>query len=81
MAAEIVFVAALVKTSESANMIKWLIQIKGQGVTVGGPSTFPVEADSLADVLQLKFDQGFHPLGQDIAIGKFQGEPIILSVK
>ncbi len=81
MLAEVTFVAALVKTSESGNMIKWLIQIKGQGVTAGGPSSFPVEAESLADILQLKFDQEFHPLGQDVVIGKFQGESIILSVK
>ena len=81
MLGEITFVAALVKTSESGNMIKWLIQIKGQGVTVGGPSSFPVEAESLTGVLQLKFDQEFYPLGQDIVIGKFQGESIVLSVE
>jgi len=81
MLAEVTFVAALVKTSGSATMIKWLIQIKGQGVTVGGPSSFPVEADSLSGVLQLKFDQEFYPLGQDIVIGKFQGESIVLSVE
>jgi hypothetical protein len=81
MLAEVTFVAALVKNSESGNMIKWLIQIKGQGVTVGGPSSFPVEAESLADFIQLEFAQEFHPLGQDIVIGKFQGESIVLSVK
>ena len=81
MTAEIVFVATLVKSSESANMIKWLIQIKGQGGGVGGSSTFPIEAESLDDVLELKFDQGLYPLGQDITIGKFREEPIILSVK
>lgn len=81
MLAEVVFVAALTKTSESGTMMKWLIQIKGQGVTVGGPSSFSVEAESLADVLQLELDQEIHPLGQDIVIGKFQGESIVLSVK
>ena len=81
MLAEVIFVATLIKTSESGTMIKWLIQIKGQGVTVGGPSSVSVEAESLADVLQLKFDQEFYPLGQDVVIGKFQGETIILSVK
>jgi len=81
MVADIVFVAAIIKTSESASVIKWLIQTKGQGVTIGGPSTFLVEVESLADVLQLKFDQGFHPLGQNIEIGKFQEEPIVLSVE
>ena len=81
MLAEVTFVAALVKTSESETMIKWLIQIKGQGVTAGRPSSFSVEAESLADVLQLKFDQEINPLGQDIVIGKFQGESIVLSVK
>ncbi len=81
MRAEVTFVAALVKTSESGNMIKWLIQVKGQGVTVGGPSSFHVEAESLSDVMQLELDQEFHPLGQDIVIGKFQGESIVLSVK
>ena len=81
MVAEIVFVATLVKSSESANIVKWLIQVKGQGVGVGGSTAFSVEAESLDDVLELKFDQGLYPLGQDITIGKFREEPIILSVK
>ena len=81
MVAEIVFVAALLKTPESTNMIKWLIQIQGQGVTVGGPSTHQVEVDSLADVLDLQVDQGLHLLAEDIAIGTFRGRPIVLSVE
>ena len=81
MLAEITFVAALVANPESGNTVKWLIQIKGKGVTVGGPSSFPVEHESLAGVLQLPFDEEIYPLGQDVVIGKFQGEPIVLTVK
>ncbi len=81
MLGEITFVAALVKTSESGNRIKWLIQIKDQGSSMRSASTSSVEAESLADILQLKFDQESYPLGQDIVIGKFQGESIVLSVE
>jgi hypothetical protein len=79
--AEVTFVAALVKTSKSANMIKLLIRIKGKIQSAGDPLTYPVKAENLSDILQLQFDQNTYPLGQDIVIGKFLGEPIVLSVK
>ena len=81
MHAEVTLVATLVKTSDSKSSLKWLIQIKGRGITVGGPATFPIETDTLAGVFEMKIDQEFHPFGQDIEIGKFQENPIVLSVK
>jgi len=86
MVAEVVFVADLVKTSAPTNMLKLLIKITERrgistGNSVGGPNSFPVEAENLADILELTLSDGLHPLGQDIVIGKLQGEPIVLSVK
>ena len=81
MHAEVTLVATLVKTSDSNSSLKWLIQIKGQGITVGGPATFPIETDTLAGVFEVKVDQEFHPLGKEIEIGKLQDKPIVLSVK
>ena len=86
MVAEVVFVADLVKTSAPTNMLKLLIQITERrgistGNSVGAPNSFPAEAENLADILELTLSDGLYPLGQDIVIGKFQGEPIVLSVK
>ncbi len=81
MDVKIAFVASLIKRSDSANTIKWLIQLKSTGTTVGGPSTFQVEADSLDNILQLDLSDGVFPLGQDLVVGKFQGKPIVLLVE
>jgi len=78
---EITFVATLVTSSDGPNMIKWLIQLKSRDATAGGPSTFPVEAETLDDILQLDLPDGTHPLNQDLVVGRFQGKPVVLSVK
>jgi hypothetical protein len=78
---EITFVATLTTRSDAPNRIKWLIQLKSRNATAGGPSTFPVETESLDDILQLDLQDGLHPLGHDLVVGKFQGEPIVLLVK
>ena len=78
---EITFVATLITRSDSPNMVKWLIQLKSRNATAGGPSTYPVETESLEDILQLDLQDGLHPLGHDLVVGKFQGAPIVLLVK
>ncbi len=80
--AEITFVAFLEEASESAGVFWWMTQIEGPGSTAArGPSAFPVEADGLTDVLRLGLEQGLYVLGQDVRIGRFREEPIVLSVK
>lgn len=81
MRVDITFVATLIPRSSSPNMFKWLIQLKSRSSTAGGPSTFEVEAESLDDILQLELREGLYPLGQDLIVGKFQEEPIILLVE
>ena len=81
MRVDITFVATLIPISGSPNIFKWLIQLKSRSSTAGGPSTFEVEAESLDDILQLDLREGLHPLGQDLIVGKFRGEPIILLVE
>lgn len=79
--AEVTFVAFLTPASESASSFWWMTQIEGSGSTASrGPSPFAVEAESLTDVLELKLEDGLHVLGQDILIGNFQEEAIVLAV-
>jgi hypothetical protein len=86
--AELTFVAAIVKTPESGNIVKWLIKVNGQGIRAIGSSPYipieaqgQVEAASLNDVLQVKLDQEYYKRGYDIEIGNLQGKPLILSVR
>jgi hypothetical protein len=81
MNVKITFVASLIKRSDSAHTIKWLVQLKSRVATAGGPSTFPVEADSLDNILQLDLSDGVFPLGHDLVVGRFQGKPIVLLVE
>ncbi len=83
---DVAVAAALVKIPGKTNFIKWLVQLsERRGNTVGNqfgsPLTLPVEAENIKDVLELSISEGFHPLSQDIEIGQFQGEPIVLAVK
>ena len=81
MHADIACVAVLIRSPNSQGTLKLLMQIKGQGVTVGGPSSGPVDADKVDDILQLKVDQDYYDLGDEIEIGSFQGDPIKLTVE
>jgi hypothetical protein len=83
---DVAVVATLTKDTESTNMLKWLIGLserKGNslGTRSGSPWSLPVEAEKIADTLEISISEGFHPLGQDITIGTFQGQPIVLSMK
>jgi hypothetical protein len=80
MRAEVTFMASLSKTAASGGMLTWLVQIEGGGTVGGGPLSISVDVADLADVVHLEFDQETYPLAQEIVIGSFQGEPIILSV-
>jgi hypothetical protein len=79
MRGEITFVADLFLQGENSRRIKYLAQIKGPGVTVGGPSSFPVKAEELSDILSIHFE-GIWPLGQEFVIGNLLHEPIMLRV-
>jgi hypothetical protein len=83
---DVPIVATLTKVPGSTNMLKWLIGLserKGNslGTRSGSPWSLPVEAEKIADTLEISISEGFHPLGQDITIGTFQGQPIVLSMK
>jgi len=81
MLAEITFVATFLNTSKAVDKVHWLIQVKGKNVSVGGLSAFGTKTDNLEKVIQLRFNQEFLPLGQDIVVGTVNGETILLSVK
>jgi hypothetical protein len=82
MEADIVLVADLIKDfKQSGHMVKWLVQIKGFGVTVGGPSFLAAHGETLEKILTLDIEEGTFPLGRDIELGRFQDRPLVLSVK
>jgi hypothetical protein len=82
MEADIVLVADLIKDfKQSGHMVKWLVQIKGFGVTVGGPSFFAAQGETLEQILTLDIREGTFPLGQDIEFGRLQDRPLVLSVR
>ena len=83
---DVPFVATLTEIPGSTSMLKWLIGLNERrgnvlGTRSGNPLSIPVEAEKLGDILELSISEGFHPLGQDITIGTFQGQPMVLSVK
>jgi hypothetical protein len=78
---ELLFVATLIKSPDSTNTIKWSIQGKGPNSTAYHPVTFEVEAHKLSDVLKMELSDASHPYKQELALGKFLKDPIVLLVE
>ena len=78
---ELLFVATLIKSSDSTNTIKWSIQGNGPNSTTYHPATFEVEAGKLSDVLKMELSDASHPYKQELALGKFLKDPIVLLVE
>ncbi len=59
--------------------IKLLNQIRGSGVTVGGPDEYTLEAsDKLKDVLKIEIKSGEYNIDSEIKISSFQNHPLNL---
>jgi hypothetical protein len=78
---ELSFAATFFKGEGTPNSIKWYIQAKGGGQTIGHPETIETEATSLSEVANLKTFEGSGILGEDLVLGEFNNEPIVVLVK
>ena len=78
---ELLFVATLIKSSDSTNTIKWFIQGKGPIATSYHPATFEVEARKLSEVLRMDVSNASHPYDQELVLGKFLKDQIVLRVE
>ncbi|MHC4144782.1 MAG: hypothetical protein ACYSUD_08385 [Planctomycetota bacterium] len=78
---ELTLVATLIKRSDSPNMIKWYIQAEGAGQKIGHPEINETSVQTLSEALSLNRIEGPHSLGQDIILGEFQKEHIVISVE
>ena len=78
---ELTLVSTLIKTSDSPNMIKWYIQVKSAGHRMGHREINETSVQTLSDALSLKRIEDPQSFGQDIVLGEFQKEPIIISVE
>jgi hypothetical protein len=78
---ELTFVATFIKGSGTPNLIKWFMQFEAVGNTIGHPETIETKAETLSEVIQLKTFEGSGIFGQDLVLGKFNDEPIVVLVK
>jgi hypothetical protein len=78
---ELTFVATFIKRPDTPNLIKWAMQTKAGGNTIEHPGTIETEAKTLSEVIQLKSLEGSVIFGQDLVLGKFNDEPIVILVK
>jgi len=83
MTARVIFVADLIKLrTSSENLLRWLVRVKTNQVTVGGPALSPVgSAGKLQEVMALKIESGIYALSQDIELGNIQGRKLTLRVE
>jgi hypothetical protein len=83
MSADVVLVANLFSSTESSkSQLTWLVQIKGRGVTVGGPLRIEVPfGKKLSEVVSVDIAPGDHPVGQDIPLGTVLDRTLILKVE
>ena len=78
---EIVFVATLIKTAGSPNMIKWFMQAEYGGVGIAHPEMTETEAQTLSEILTLNTLDGPSHLGKDVVLGEFQKAPIVVFIE
>jgi hypothetical protein len=78
---ELLFVATLIKSSDSTNTIKWSIQGKDPISTAYHPATFEVEARKLSDVLKMEISDASHLYKQELVLGELLKDPIVLLVE
>ena len=84
---DVPFVATLTEVPDSTNRLKWLVGLNERRGNVlgtragGGPLSVAVEAERLGDILGLSISEGLYPVGQDVTIGTFQDQPIVLRVE
>ncbi len=83
MTAELLLVANIITPSNpSESLMTWLKQIKGSGVTVGGPGIISIgSAKKIGDVMKINLLPGDYPLDQTLEIGSVQGQKVVLTVK
>ena len=78
---ELLFVATLINSSDSTNTVKWFMQGKGPNATTYHPATFEVEAHKLSEVLRMDVSDASHPYDQELVLGKFLKDQIVLLVE
>ncbi len=78
---ELTFVATLIKRPDSPNVMKWYMQAKCDGNTIGHPDLIETEAQTLSELLKLNMFEGSQSFGQDLVLGEFKKEPIVVFVK
>jgi hypothetical protein len=80
---EVILVATLIKRSGSSNFVKWFMQTEGGGSKISRPSpeTIETEAEALSEILNLKTIEGPVSFGNDLVLGEFKHEPIVVLVK
>ncbi len=81
--ADVIILADLIELSASeSKLLRWLTQVKGPGITAGGPSLYEVPSTStLKDIVTLNIQPGEHPVGQPLVLGRLRGKDILLTVK
>jgi len=80
---EVILVAALIKRSGSSNLVKWFMQTEGGGSKISrpNPETIETEVEAISEILKLKTLQGTASFGNDLVLGEFKNEPIVVSLK
>ena len=78
---EVLLVADLVGLGDK-RMVKWLHQIRGSGVTAGGPGIYPTEpGESLDDLLDIRIKAGECAFGSEVEVAVFRGQALRLKVE
>jgi len=64
-------------------LVKWFMQTEGGGSKISrpNPETIETEVEAISEILKLKTLQGTASFGNDLVLGEFKNEPIVVSLK